>query len=72
MMRAVPKPAPAIPERIAKLAQEVFGSEEKAAQWFASPVRALGMVTPLSRMATKAGARRVEQVLGRIAYGVYS
>jgi uncharacterized protein (DUF2384 family) len=35
-------------------------------------VRALGARTPLSQMSTQAGMRRVEQVLGRIAYGVYS
>jgi len=71
-MNAKPKPAPVIPERVAKLAREVFGSEEKAERWFASPVRALGMATPLSQMSSKAGVLRVEQVLGRIAYGVYS
>jgi len=71
-MKAEPKPSPVIPERVAKLAREVFGSEEKAARWFASPIRALGMATPLSQMSSKTGARRVEQVLGRIAYGVYS
>lgn len=69
-MKAVATPA--IPANIAKLAREVFGSEQKAERWFASPVRALGAVTPWSQMSTKAGMRRVEQVLGRIAYGVYS
>jgi putative toxin-antitoxin system antitoxin component (TIGR02293 family) len=62
----------AIPAQMVKLAREVFGSERKAERWFASPVRALGAVTPLSQMSTKAGMRRVEQVLGRIAHGVYS
>jgi putative toxin-antitoxin system antitoxin component (TIGR02293 family) len=69
-MKAVAKAA--IPAQIAKLAREVFGGAEKAERWFASPVRALGAKTPLSQMSTKAGMRRVEQVLGRIAYGVYS
>ena len=69
-MKAAPKSS--VPEAVAKLAREVFGTEEKAAAWFASPVRALGLATPLSQMATKAGIRRVEQILGRIAHGVYS
>jgi putative toxin-antitoxin system antitoxin component (TIGR02293 family) len=71
--RTVAAPVPAkLPEELRTLARKVFGSDEKAAHWFASPVRALGAKTPLSQMATKTGARRVEQVLGRIAHGVYS
>jgi putative toxin-antitoxin system antitoxin component (TIGR02293 family) len=69
-MKAVAKAA--IPVELAKLAREVFGGTEKAERWFASPVRALGARTPLSQIRTTAGMRRVEQVLGRIAHGVYS
>ena len=73
-MKAAPKRShdQHVPERLATLARKVFGSEEKAARWFASPVRALGAVTPLSQLSTKKGAQRVEQILGRIAHGVYS
>jgi putative toxin-antitoxin system antitoxin component (TIGR02293 family) len=49
-----------------------LGTKEKAAAWLHRSNRALGHVVPLDLVDTEIGARRVEQVLGRIEYGVYS
>ncbi|MBV8810403.1 MAG: DUF2384 domain-containing protein [Acidobacteriaceae bacterium] len=37
-----------------------------------APNRALGGETPLDQLDTDTGARVLEDILGRIAYGVYS
>jgi len=58
--------------RVARLAEEVLGSREKAIGWLHDPNRALGNDTPLSQLDTARGARRVEALLGRLAHGVYS
>jgi len=51
---------------------EMIGDEERAVQWLLMPNRALGGERPLDRLDTDVGAREVEDILGRIAYGVYS
>lgn len=53
-------------------AVEMIGDEERAAEWLRTPNRALGGDRPLDQLDTDLGARAVEDVLGRIAYGVYS
>ncbi len=53
-------------------AVEMIGDEEKAAEWLQTPNRALGGKRPLDQLDTDVGARTVEDILGRIAYGVYS
>jgi len=61
--------------RLARLyaqAVEMIGDEEKAARWLDTPNRALGGERPLDQVDTDLGARQVEDILGRIAYGVYS
>ena len=58
--------------RIAALAEEVLGSRVKAATWLHQPNRALGNETPLRHLDTDLGARQVEDLLLRIAHGVYS
>lgn len=61
--------------RIARVyanAVEMIGDEEKAIEWLRTPNRALGGERPLDQLDTDMGARSVEDVLGRIAYGVYS
>lgn len=58
--------------RIAALAQEVLGSREKATRWLHRPNAALGSAVPLRQLDTDVGARQVEDVLLRIAHGVYS
>ncbi len=61
--------------RLARLyagAVEMIGDEEKAAAWLQTPNRALGGGRPLDQLDTDVGTRTVEDILGRIAYGVYS
>lgn len=58
--------------RIAALGEEVLGSREKATRWLHRPNRALGNAMPLRLLDTDLGARQVEDVLVRIAHGVYS
>jgi putative toxin-antitoxin system antitoxin component (TIGR02293 family) len=58
--------------RVIVQAIETLGDAAKAREWLRKPNRALRQETPLSRLKTDVGARMVEQMLGRIAYGVYS
>ena len=58
--------------RVFAIAVEMIGEEEKAVEWLRTPNRALGGERPLDLLDTDVGAREVEDVLGRIAYGVFS
>ncbi len=58
--------------RIATCAEDVLGSREKATAWLQKPNRALGGTNPLDRLDTEIGEQQVEQLLLRIAHGVYS
>jgi len=61
--------------RFAKLmgkAVEVLESEENARQWLTAPQFGLGGAVPLEYAETEAGAREVEDLLGRVEQGVYS
>ena len=55
--------------RIIALAKHYIGNDEKASRWLKRPNRALGGGVPLGLIDTELGARAVENVLGRIAYG---
>lgn len=65
-------------DRTVRLAQvyatavETLGDGEKAATWLKTPNRALRSGRPLDQLDTDPGVREVEDLLGRIAYGVYS
>ena len=50
---------------------EMIGDQDKAMEWLRTPNRTLGRERPLDLLDTDMGARMVEDVLGRIAYGVY-
>jgi putative toxin-antitoxin system antitoxin component (TIGR02293 family) len=58
--------------RVYANAVEMIGDESKAVEWLQTPNRALSGERPLDQLDTDIGARAVEDVLGRIAYGVYS
>jgi putative toxin-antitoxin system antitoxin component (TIGR02293 family) len=58
--------------RVFATASEMIGDREKAVTWLGTPNRALGGDRPLDLLDTDTGARMVEDILGRIAYGVYS
>lgn len=53
-------------------ATKVFGDVEKARAWLKHPQRGLGGAVPLDYAETEIGAREVDNLLGRIDYGVYS
>lgn len=58
--------------RILALAKETLGNMERASRWLQTPNRALEGDKPIDRLDTDIGVRSVEQVLGRIEYGLYS
>jgi putative toxin-antitoxin system antitoxin component (TIGR02293 family) len=55
--------------RIVALANEYLGGRETAVRWLKRPNRALGGIAPVAAIDTEPGARQVESILGRIAYG---
>jgi len=55
--------------RIVALAKQFIGDEKTAGRWLKRPNRALGGNIPLELIDTEPGARAVENVLGRIAFG---
>ena len=54
-----------------ELALRVMGSEDSARQWFISPKKAFGGQSPFFWADTEPGAREVEDMLGRLAHGVF-
>jgi len=69
---------PAESDRVVRFARlmgkavEVLESEENARGWLTSPQVGLGGAVPLQYAETEVGAREVEDLLGRMEYGVYS
>ncbi len=59
-------------QRLLERANEVFGGTEKAREWLNHPQAGLGNAVPIQFASTELGAREVENLLGRIEYGVYS
>jgi putative toxin-antitoxin system antitoxin component (TIGR02293 family) len=55
--------------RIVALADESLGDRDRAVRWLKRPNRTLGGVAPIAAIDTEPGARQVENILGRIAYG---
>jgi putative toxin-antitoxin system antitoxin component (TIGR02293 family) len=55
--------------RIIALAKQYIGDDETAARWLKQPNRALAGRRPIETVDTELGARNIEDVLGRIAYG---
>lgn len=58
--------------RLLGKAAAVLESVENARLWLTSPQIGLGGAVPLEYAETEVGAREVEDLLGRIEYGVYS
>jgi putative toxin-antitoxin system antitoxin component (TIGR02293 family) len=58
--------------RVFALAEGTLGTLDKAREWMRHTNRALRGQTPISLLNTDQGARLVEQILGRIAHGVFS
>lgn len=69
---------PAVSDRVVRYARllgqalQVFGNQDSAKQWLGAPQFGLGGAVPLDYARSEVGAREVENLLGRIEYGVYS
>lgn len=57
--------------RLMGLATQVMETPENARLWLSTPKIGLGGAIPLEYAETEFGAREVEDLLGRIEYGVY-
>ena len=55
--------------RVQTLAEETFGDKEKANRWLRHPLTELQGETSLAVAQTEAGARVIETILGKIAWG---
>jgi putative toxin-antitoxin system antitoxin component (TIGR02293 family) len=55
--------------RVQTLAEETFGDKEKANRWLRHPLTELRGETCLAVAQTEAGARVIETILGKIAWG---
>ncbi|HWR88778.1 MAG TPA: antitoxin Xre/MbcA/ParS toxin-binding domain-containing protein [Dissulfurispiraceae bacterium] len=58
--------------KLLAFAAEVFNNPETARNWMHRAQPSLGNVTPMELLKTEAGAEEVENLLGRIKYGVIS
>ncbi len=54
------------------MARQVLGGDEDAREWLGTPQMGLNQRIPLELARTEVGAREVENLLGRIEYGVLS
>jgi len=59
-------------ERIMAFAYEVFADKKKAEGWLRDKNRALEGERPVDLLVSETGAYEVEQILGRIHYGIFS
>ena len=59
-------------QRVFEHARAVFDDGEAAGDWLSTPNPALSGHSPLSLLATDAGARRLDDVLTRLEFGVYA
>ncbi|MEP6685598.1 MAG: antitoxin Xre/MbcA/ParS toxin-binding domain-containing protein [Verrucomicrobiota bacterium] len=59
-------------QRLLAKAEDVFGDAAGAREWLTHKQIGLGNAVPLEFARTEIGAREVENLLGRIEYGVYS
>jgi putative toxin-antitoxin system antitoxin component (TIGR02293 family) len=55
--------------RVQTIAEDTFGSKEKANAWLRRPLTELNRETPLDIAQTEAGARVIETILAKIAWG---
>jgi putative toxin-antitoxin system antitoxin component (TIGR02293 family) len=55
--------------RLIALSKHYLGDDDRGIRWLKRPNRALGGVAPLALIDTEPGARAVENLLGRTAYG---
>jgi putative toxin-antitoxin system antitoxin component (TIGR02293 family) len=58
--------------RITAMAEQVFGEPERAWRWLRKPKRRFEGKTPVEMLATEAGARLVEEMIGQIDHGIFA
>jgi len=58
--------------RVGARAVDVLGSAQDAVVWLRQTNRALGGAAPLELLETDAGVEQVDEILGRIEYGMFS
>jgi putative toxin-antitoxin system antitoxin component (TIGR02293 family) len=58
--------------RIASMAEQVFGEPERAWRWLRKTKRRFDGKTPVEMLASEAGARLVEEMIGQIDHGVFA
>ena len=59
-------------ERVAALAERVFGDPAKAHRWLRKPKDRLGGDTPMAFLASESGARILEEMLLQIQHGMFA
>jgi putative toxin-antitoxin system antitoxin component (TIGR02293 family) len=58
--------------RITAMAEQVFGEAQRAWRWLRESKRRFSGKTPVEMLATEAGARLVEEMLGQIEHGIFA
>jgi putative toxin-antitoxin system antitoxin component (TIGR02293 family) len=58
--------------RITAMAEQVFGEPGRAWRWLRKPKRRFSGKTPVEMLATEAGARLVEEMIGQIEHGIFA
>jgi putative toxin-antitoxin system antitoxin component (TIGR02293 family) len=58
--------------RITAMAEQVFGEPERAWRWLRERKRRFGGKTPIEMLASDAGARLVEEMIGQIEHGMFA
>jgi putative toxin-antitoxin system antitoxin component (TIGR02293 family) len=58
--------------RVTAMAEQVFGEPERAWRWLREPKRRFGGKTPIEMLASDAGARLVEEMIGQIEHGMFA
>ncbi len=72
-LETVPEPDfGALPPSVMAHALDTFGDEKRAKSWLTTPNPVLNDQEPVQLARTADGARRVEEVLTRIDYGLFS
>lgn len=59
-------------ERILQQAEQLFEDQNETQKWLSTPKVDLKVKPPVEALATDAGAKQVEQMLARAAYGIFS
>lgn len=58
--------------RITAMAEQVFGEPERAWRWLRKQKRRFEGKTPVEMLASEAGARLVEEMIGQIDHGIFA